>query len=65
MRRIVNPTSDIFVRFLLGLEENKPILLDFVNTILLDSEFEPAVDLTILNPFNLKEGLDDKKVFWI
>ncbi len=61
MRRIVNPTSDMFVRFLLGLEENKPILIDFINTILLDSEFEPVVDLTILNPFNLKEGLDDKE----
>jgi predicted transposase/invertase (TIGR01784 family) len=61
MRRIVNPTSDIFVRFLLGLEENKPVLIDFINTILLDSEFEPVVDLTILNPFNLKEGLDEKE----
>ena len=61
MRRIVNPISDIFVRFLLGLEENKPILIDFINTILLDSGFEPVVDLTILNPFNLKEGLDEKE----
>ncbi len=61
MKRIVNPISDIFVRFLLGLEENKPILIDFINTILLDSEFEPVVDLTILNPFNLKEGLDEKE----
>ena len=61
MKRIVNPTSDIFVRFLLGLEENKPILIDFINTILLDSEFEPAADLTILNPFNLKAVLDGKE----
>ena len=45
MRRIVNQISDIFVRFLLGLEENKPILIDFINTILLDSEFDPVVDL--------------------
>ncbi len=43
------------------MEENKPILIDFINTILLDSEFDPVVDLKILNPFNLKEGLDDKE----
>jgi len=61
MKRIVNPISDIFVRFLLGMEENKPILIDFINTILLDSEFEPVADLTILNPFNLKEGLEEKE----
>ena len=54
MERIVNPTSDFFVRYLLGSEENKELLLDFINTILLDSGFNPAIKLKIMNPFNLK-----------
>ncbi len=54
MERIVNPTSDFFVRYLLGSEENKDLLLDFINAILIDSGFKPAVKLEIMNPFNLK-----------
>ncbi len=61
MERIVNPTSDFFVRYLLGSEENKDILLDFINTILNDSGFNPAVNLEIMNPFNLITFSDSKE----
>ncbi len=61
MERIVNPTSDFFVRYLLGSEENKAILLDFINTILKDSGFNPAVKLKIMNPFNLKTFSESKE----
>lgn len=61
MDRIVNPTSDIFVRYLLGSPENTDILLDFINTVLLDSGFKPAVRLKIMNPFNLKTYSESKE----
>ncbi len=61
MERIVNPISDLFVRYLLGVEENKPVLIDFINSIITDSGFASVVDLTILNPFNLKESMDTKE----
>ncbi len=61
MERIVNPISDFFVRYLLGSEENKDILLDFINTILNDSGFNPAVKLEIMNPFNLKTFSESKE----
>ncbi len=61
MERIVNPTSDFFVRYLLGSEENKDILLDFINTILTDSGFKPAVKLELKNPFNLKTFINSKE----
>ena len=61
MERLVNPTSDFFVRYLLGQEENKSVLLDFINAVLTDSGFKPAVDLTIENPFNLKSYMSDKE----
>lgn len=58
MQRKVNPTSNFFVRFLLGLEEHKSILLDFINTILLDSDSPPMVELEIKNPFNLEDNFE-------
>jgi len=57
----VNPISDIFVRYLLGSEENIPILKDFINTILEDSGFEKAEELSIRNPFNLATIQEEKE----
>ncbi|MDC7233749.1 MAG: Rpn family recombination-promoting nuclease/putative transposase [Spirochaetales bacterium] len=54
MAAYINPVSDFFVRYLLGSESNKEILIDFINTVLLDlyPDFEIICDITILNPFN-------------
>ena len=61
MKNYVKPTSDLFIRYLLGSEENIDILLDFINTMLTDLEFAPAISLIIRNPFNLKELPDAKE----
>ena len=57
----VKPTSDIFIRFLLGSESNKDLLLDFINAVLEDAEFPLIRSVTILNPFNLKTTIYDKE----
>lgn len=61
MERIVNPTSDFFIRYLLGSEEHKELLLDFINAILKDSGFNPALKISIMNPFNLRGFIDSKE----
>lgn len=55
LRTYVKPTSDLFIRYLLGSEKNKDVLLDFINSFLEDEGFTLAVKLEIKNPFNLKE----------
>lgn len=60
MGTIVNPTSDMFILYLLGSESNSDILLDFINAVLTDSGFRPIVSATVKNPFNLKAFMNDK-----
>ena len=61
MKHYIKPTSDLFIRYLLGSEKNKDILLDFINSFLEDDGFPPAVSLEIKNPFNLKKLPDAKE----
>jgi predicted transposase/invertase (TIGR01784 family) len=57
----INPLSDIFVRYLLGDERNKDLLISFINAVNQDSELPLIVEATITNPFNLKEFILDKQ----
>ena len=53
--------SDVFVKYLLGSEQNKDLLLSFINSVLTDSGFAQIVNIEIKNPFNLKEFKVDKE----
>jgi len=57
----VKPTSDIFIRYLFGSEENKFLLQAFINAVLENSEFPRIKTLELKNPFNLKKILYDKE----
>jgi predicted transposase/invertase (TIGR01784 family) len=61
MADYIKPTSDIFIRFLLGSEHNKDLLLDFINAVLEDADFPLVESVEILNPFNLKQFTYDKE----
>jgi len=61
MSYYVKPTSDIYIKYLLGREENKSILLAFLNAVLQKSDFDTIVSVEILNPFNIKEFFNDKE----
>jgi hypothetical protein len=52
----INPRVDFAFKILFGSEENKNILLPFVNSVL--SLPEPLVELILLNPYNhMKKSL--------
>ncbi len=51
----VYPYTDIFVRYLLGDEENSDLLLSFINAVNEDYDFPLIKSVTIKNPFNLKK----------
>lgn len=48
---VVIPTSDMFVRYLLGSRGHEELLCDFINAHLIDSGFEPVERVIIDNPF--------------
>jgi len=61
MNYYIKPTADIFIKYLLGSQKNKDLLLSFINAVLEDSEFPKIVKVEIKNPFNLKYFLTDKE----
>lgn len=54
----INPMIDFAFKFIFGSEENKDILIDFLNATLKSKQ--KIEDLRMLNPFNLKNYSDDK-----
>ena len=61
MESWLKATSDIFVRLLLGQEENLPLLKDFINAVLADRGLKPLVSLSITNPINMRTVFNEKE----
>ncbi|MCZ9891153.1 Rpn family recombination-promoting nuclease/putative transposase [Brachyspira hyodysenteriae] len=59
--RNINVLNDYFVRYLLSSPDSNPILLDFINSIMLDSNMKTFRSVEILTPFNYKENYEDKE----
>ena len=59
--RPLNPMADIFVRYLLGSEDNKDILIDFINAVFTQKGHELVVEIELLNPFNLRSIRESKE----
>lgn len=65
--RPLSPLADIFVRYLLGSEENKDLLIDFINAVLEQKGYGIVMEIELLTPFNLaalqnsKESILDVK----
>jgi predicted transposase/invertase (TIGR01784 family) len=49
------------VRYLLGDEKNKDLLISFINAVNNDSNFTPIKDVSIKNPVNFKNFQSDKE----
>ena len=58
MKHRISPTVDCVYKAILGAEENKNLLLDFLNAVLAP-QF-PISDVEILNPYNEREFYSDK-----
>ena len=61
MSRDINVLNDYFVRYLLSSPDSNPILLDFINSIMLDSNMKTFRSVEILTPFNYKQNYEDKE----
>ena len=60
MKHLIDPKIDCVFKALLGSEENRNLLVHFINAVLADDLPAPVVDVEILNPYNEREFLDDK-----
>jgi len=60
MRHAIDPKIDCVFKALLGSEENRNLLIHFLNAILGAELLAPIKSVEILNPFNDKEFLSDK-----
>ena len=57
----LNKKNDCFVRYLFSDRGNENIVLDFINGVMIDSNFATFVSVDILNPFNLTEKAGNKE----
>jgi predicted transposase/invertase (TIGR01784 family) len=60
MKHRIDPKIDCVFKALLGSEQNRNLLLHFLNAILFVDLSSPIAEVEILNPYNDKEFLDDK-----
>ena len=60
MRRRIDPTVDCVFKAILGKEENKNLLVHFLNAILRPRGTRRIVDVVIANPYNEREFLESK-----
>ncbi len=60
MKHQIDPKVDCVFKALLGAEENRNLLIHFLNAVLGDDLEAPIVTAVIVNPYNEKEFLSDK-----
>ena len=60
MKHRIDPKIDCVFKALLGSEQNRNLLVHFLNAVLVDDLTAPITEAEILNPYNDKEFLDDK-----
>ena len=60
MQHAIDPKIDCVFKALLGSEENRNLLIHFLNAFLATELNEPLVWVDIINPYNDKEFLNDK-----
>ena len=60
MRHAIDPKIDCVFKALLGSEENRGLLIHFLNAILGPDLPRPVIEVQILNPYNEREFLTDK-----
>jgi predicted transposase/invertase (TIGR01784 family) len=60
MRYHIDPKIDCVFKALLGSEDNRRLLIHFINAILAGELLSPITEVIILDPYNEREFLDDK-----
>ncbi|UHD15555.1 PD-(D/E)XK nuclease family transposase [Thiocapsa bogorovii] len=60
MRHPIDPRVDCVFKALLGSEDNRPLLIHFLNAVLVDDLPAPITEVETLNPYNEREAFSDK-----
>ncbi|NOQ35115.1 MAG: Rpn family recombination-promoting nuclease/putative transposase, partial [Methylococcaceae bacterium] len=60
MKHHIDPKIDCVFKAILGAEENRNLLIHFLNAILEKELTQPLISVEILNPYNEKEFVSDK-----
>jgi len=60
-KNYIDPIDNFFIRYFFGSEENKDLLLSFINSVFEDAGFMKIVEVNLKDPFNLKKLKDDKE----
>ena len=60
MKHRIDPKIDCVFKALLGSDDNRNLLVHFLNAVLAKELKAPVDDVEILNPYNEKEFPDDK-----
>ncbi|MEE8059077.1 MAG: Rpn family recombination-promoting nuclease/putative transposase, partial [Pseudomonadales bacterium] len=60
MKHLINPQVDCVFKSLLGAEENKALLINFLNAVLTPPLDKQIIEVTLLNPYNKREFINDK-----
>lgn len=60
MRHPINPKVDCVFKALLGSEDNRALLIHFLNAMLVDDLPAPITEVEIINPYNERETFSDK-----
>ncbi|GFZ76394.1 hypothetical protein GCM10008018_22190 [Paenibacillus marchantiophytorum] len=61
MHRLLDPRNDFVFKRIFGSDENKDVLLAFLNNTLIDSNESPLTEIIQLNPYLDKDALHDKQ----
>lgn len=60
MKHRIDPKVDCVFKAILGAEDNRNLLVHFLNAVLDGELADPIAEVAILNPYNERETLDDK-----
>ncbi|MGG0824160.1 Rpn family recombination-promoting nuclease/putative transposase [Paenibacillus turicensis] len=64
MTELLNPSNDFVFKRIFGSEENKDVLLAFLNRTFMEAGSPPLKEITILNPYTDKDApLDKQSIF--
>lgn len=58
----IRPTVDYAFKRVFGCEENKAVLVDLLNAVLVDSGQTPVREIEILNPFSQQDTYDERAI---
>ncbi|GKS14882.1 hypothetical protein YDYSY3_58820 [Paenibacillus chitinolyticus] len=61
MNELLDPRNDFLFKRIFGIEENRDVLLAFLNKTFIEAERPPLTEIILLNPYTEKDAPRDKQ----